>query len=263
MTLQTPLVSCLMIAGANPEHASRAVFCYQQQNWERKELIVIDYGATDIAPLFEDIPSDEVRYIRASLDTGKQTMATLKNMGLDHANGEFVINWDECDWSHPERIRIQADALTGEFDICWLGGTLLHLDHPEFVHHPYLDIPRNGYAGSLMHRNRQDKRYAESKKDVDRLFISNWDEDRCSQIGIDYSWLMVRSLAGETGTKSYKRFLSGFRNNIKDMARYTWLKIRGRSMVSHKRFKLTPEGRESIQKYLHESRRLGLITSVS
>ncbi len=262
MPQKTSLVSCLLIAGMQYERTARAIYCYQQQDWNEKELILIDYGSQDLTPLLEDMPPDQWQYIRRPPED-KQTPGAMKNTGLDYAKGAYIIHWNENDWHHPERIRHQADTLMEGYDICWLGGTLIHLDHPEFVHHPYVDKPSKGYIGSMMYRNHPEMRFDERKKDPDPLFLSGWETSRRKQIDIARHWLLIRSVSGETRSKVYKRFLSGYRNTAGDLTGLAWLKIRGKDVVSHSRFKLTPEARESFQRYLRVSGELGLITSIS
>ncbi len=249
-----------MIAGNNPGHAARAILCYQRQNWEQKELIVINSGSQDFSPLLEDIPSDELRYIHHPEDD-RRKYGSLKNMGLENASGKYVIHWNESDWHHPDRIRYQASVLGNGTGICWLRGSLLHIDHPELVHHPYIDLPKAGYTGSLMHRNEPGKRYPEKHRSPDRAFLSSWDFSEVRQMDTDLSWLIIRCLPG--GNRERRRFLAGLRVNSKDLAWLAWLKLRGRDRLSHPRFHLSPESRESFQRYLEQSRKLGLITSVS
>ncbi len=255
------LVSCLLPVASTPERLARAILCYQQQIWEHKELVVIDGGKMDLAPLLEDIPTGELQYIRTGADIDRDIIS-LKNIGLEMARGAHIIHWDPGDWHHPERIHHQMAHFGDGIEVNWMSGTLLHIDHPELVHHPYADSPKAGYAGSLMHINDPEKRYAAALRgQPDRAFLSQWDPSLARQLSMDYAWLLVRGLAGDK--RNRRRFLAGLRGSSGDMARLIWLRMRGRDRLSHPRFRLTSEARDSFQKYLHESGKLGIIASIS
>ncbi len=249
-----------MVAGGNPAHTARAILCYQQQSWENRELVVVDYGSRDLTPLLEDIPADELLYLRNDKFEGNP-VGLLKNLGIDAARGDYIIHWHESDWHHPDRIRRQMRLIEEGAAINWLSGTLLHLDHPEMVHHPYVDLPKSGYTASLMHVNDNMKRYPEKHRHPDRAFISTWEMSVARKVDPGASWLIVRGLGG--GNRDRKRFLSGLRNSSSDIARLAWLRLRGRDRLEHPRFHLTSKARESFQLYLKESRALGLITAIS
>ncbi len=266
MAQDFPLVSCLLMAGSHPDFTARAIFCYQQQSWPSKELVIVGHEYRDIAPLLEDIPSQEICHISPSTEEkiteDKIKPGKLKNMGLDQAGGTYIIHWDEQDWHHPERIRKQTELMLEGYDACWLAGALLHLDHPEYAHHPRLDLPSGGYTRSLMHRNDPEIRFNEKKRVSEPAFFSQWKEKKSFQIASDHSWLIVRSVRGESKSAPYKRFLSGLRNSPKNFSQLAWLKLRGRQVVSHPQFKLSDQEKESFHLYLKESQKLGLITSI-
>ena len=250
-----------MVAGTDPQKSARAILCYQQQSWEQKELIVIDNGITDLSPLLEDITTDELRYIKKPNNNSR---ANLKNLGLDHADGDYVIHWDVLDWHHPDRICEQWDAIAAAEDneYSLLGSTLLHLDHPEFVHHPMIDSPTDGYSGSLMHRNRIGLRYPAKKRNPDRAFFKLWSDAKGKKLNIEHAHLVVRSLdSGDPASR--RRFTSGFQGNAGDVARSAWIALRGKNVLSHRRFRLCSQQRDSFQRFLKESQKLGLITSIS
>ena len=265
MEQKRALVSCLLPSGANAGQLARAILCYQQQTWEDKELIIIDDKTWDLGPLLEDIPSGELQYIRA--ETGNNDDADLggdaakiKNLGLERAAGQFVIHWDASDWHHPERIRHQVAVMEGDVRISWMAGTLLHVDHPELVHHPYVDTPKAGYSGSLIHVNDPAKRYPLGQRDPDSAFLSLWDTDEARKMDASHVWLIVRSLQGDS--RNRRRFYAGLRKGTGDFSRWMWLKLRGRDRLSHPRFRLSAQAQDSFRRYLQESRKLGLITSI-
>ncbi len=249
-----------MVTGQHPEKAARAILCYQHQTWKEKELIIVDSGYQDLSPLLEDISSGELNYIRHTPDD-KKNMCQLKNIGMDHASGGYIIHWDESDWHHPDRIARQMLMMGDETELCWLGSTLLHMDHPEFVHHPYVSTPKSGYVGSLLHRNRENKRYPHRHRQPDRAFLTQWDLEKARQLDPENAWLIIRSMSGTM--RERRHFLAGLRGSTRNIARLAWLKLRGRNRLSHPLFHLSAEARDGFQRYLRESQSLGLITSIS
>ncbi len=266
MEQKRALVSCLLPAGADAAQLARAILCYQQQTWKDKELIVIDDKTRDFGPLLEDIPSGELQYVRTGTGNSDGTdmgrdLARIKNPGLEKAAGEFVIHWDASDWHHPERIRHQVAGMDGDVRVSWLAGTLLHVDHPELVHHPYVHTPKAGYGGSLIHVNDPAKRYPLEQRDPDRAFLSLWDADEARIMDASHAWLIIRSLHGDS--RNRRRFYAGLRKGTGDLTRWMWLRLRGRDRLSHPRFRLPAQAQESFRRYLQESRKLGLITSIA
>ena len=255
----SPLISCLMTTGNNPLLTTRAVLCYQAQNWKNKELVVVDNGGHDLTPILEDIPDKGYRYFRCPEKKGIHP-GELINYGLDRANGQFIIHWNENDWHHPHRISLQMSVFDTSISISWLSGTLLHMDNPELVHHPYADLTRNGYFASMIHRNNPGIRFPERGKKAEYQFISKWDDKEVKIANPELYWLIVRTMTG--GIRERRRFLSGIRKNTGDIAWLAWLKLRGRNILSHPRFTLQDDARRSFQRYFQESQKLGLITSV-
>ncbi|TVQ70273.1 MAG: glycosyltransferase family 2 protein [Balneolaceae bacterium] len=255
-----------MPSGTNAGQLARAILCYQQQTWKDKELIVIDDKPWDLAPLLEDIPNGELQYIRSGTGSSDDTdlggdLARIKNLGLEKATGEFVIHWDASDWHHPERIRHQVAGMESDVRISWMAGTLLHIDHPELVHHPYVDTPKGGYSGSLIHVNDPAKRYPPGQRDPDRAFLSLWDTNEARKMDASDAWLIVRSLQGDS--RNRRRFYAGLRKGAGDFTRWMWVKLRGRDRLSHPRFRLSAQAQISFRRYLQESRKMGLITSIA
>lgn len=92
------LVSVLMPTTANRKDLSKlALQCFHNQNWEEKELIVLD---------------------------GIDTIGSKLNRGCEQAKGSIILRWDDDDWSFPFRITDQVSrilshkkSLTGYYQI--------------------------------------------------------------------------------------------------------------------------------------------------
>ncbi|MDG5766513.1 glycosyltransferase [Balneolales bacterium ANBcel1] len=262
MATYNPLVSCLLPAGTDYSRLARSIHCYQQQSWKNKELIVIDSGHRDIMPLLEDIPSNEVRHIRAAKKSG-YTESSLLNLGVNQAEGDMIAYWGETEWHHPDRIQTQVDAMTDTDNACVLHSTLLHLDHPEYVHHPYSLPVSGGYAGSLVVRNRNDLHFPKTRKDAKQRYLKFLDETEVCTLDDSMAWLMIRCLEGGSKSDGYKAFVAGLRDSPKSAAWKFWLTFRGKSLATHPRFSISEKERQAFYRYLKESQRLGLIRSIT
>jgi glycosyltransferase involved in cell wall biosynthesis len=103
-----------MITGKTPHHeamARVAVKCFLAQSYTHKELVIINDGeyrlniehpAVREVHLNDDIPAS-FEWQRGM----KVPLGRLRNIGLQYAKGEYVIQWDDDDFHHPHRILFQ------------------------------------------------------------------------------------------------------------------------------------------------------------
>lgn len=118
------LVSCLMVSKNNIHFVSRAVGCYQSLVFPeagKRELIIVSVDERpEIAPITASDPS--IRFIHHP----NATLGELRNVAVEQARGEFVATWDDDDWHHPLRLKLQFDELTRcEAQICYLSRVTL------------------------------------------------------------------------------------------------------------------------------------------
>ena len=92
----------------------QAIACFLAQDYEPRELIILDDGSDPVADL---VPSDaRIRYRRLSrrLNVGQK-----RNLACAEARGEIIVHWDDDDWSAPFRISYQVAELIGDqADLC-------------------------------------------------------------------------------------------------------------------------------------------------
>lgn len=108
-----PLISVLMpVRDAGPE-VETAVASVLRQSWRALELIIIDdvSGPEAAARLTRLAASDaRVRVLRAPSHRGAYA---ARNLGLAEARGALITCHDSDDWSHPQKLQRQAEALLG------------------------------------------------------------------------------------------------------------------------------------------------------
>ncbi len=123
MKIQTetfPLVSCIMPTYNRRKFIPQAIRYFLSQDYERKELIVVDYGTDPVRDL---IPTDDhIRYIR--LDR-KLTVGAKRNLACEQAHGEIIAHWDDDDWMADRRLSYQAGYLQQEHADIWSESGLL------------------------------------------------------------------------------------------------------------------------------------------
>lgn len=111
-TSRLPLVSAICCTHGRPRALERAIACFQAQTYPRKELVVA-YPSDDSA----------TRAVLERHDTGGRvrgapfepaavpTRGEARNRAIDESRGEYVCTWEDEDWHHAERMRLQVSAI--------------------------------------------------------------------------------------------------------------------------------------------------------
>lgn len=251
-----PLVSCLMVTADRPRLMRRSVRCYRQQTYPNRELVVVDDGDADLAPILDGLPDEEVTYVTLDPDV-HHLLGALRNVALEHASGTYLTQWDDDDWYHPERLERQASVLQDEADACALSGTLMHLDAPGYFYHPYLGLLDDGVPGSIMHRRDDDARYPEMPRAEDTVYLDHWLEKDYRLLPASDAHLFIRCFHGNN-TWEKKHFLTRVRNTPRDAIAYVWHRYVRGDLFRHRRFQLSDDARDAFETYLDESVELDL-----
>ncbi|MEX2593614.1 MAG: glycosyltransferase [Anditalea sp.] len=115
-----PLVSCIMPTYNRRKFIPFAIRYFLRQNYEHKELIIIDDGTDAIGDLIPEEAS--LRYYR--LDK-KITLGEKLNLACEYSKGKIIAHWDDDDWYDPKRLAYQINALQNEeADVCGINHLL-------------------------------------------------------------------------------------------------------------------------------------------
>jgi glycosyltransferase involved in cell wall biosynthesis len=242
---------------ANRGHlVHRSAQCFAAQKYPNKELLVIDDGSEDLEPILQRYAPGQFRYMRIEKKEG-QNLGYLRNLGLEHAAGDYIAQWDDDDWYHPDRLTKQIEALESGNDACCLQATLMHLNIEPYLEHPYVGILPNGVPGTIVHRNNPDARYPIEPRGEDTTFLDFWMQRRYHILPLEYSHLFIRCFHG-SNTWEQVHFTRRIRNNFRDTMGYFWHVNIRRDLFRHRRFQLSDAERAAFELYFTESKTLGL-----
>lgn len=104
-----PLVSCLLVTRNRPLLALRAIRSFLDQTYQNRELIIVDESGEDWSTMLP--PSPLIRWHH--FPSGRGPLGKMRNLSLALASGDVVMQWDDDDWSHPDRISKQLNSLNG------------------------------------------------------------------------------------------------------------------------------------------------------
>jgi glycosyltransferase involved in cell wall biosynthesis len=97
----------------------RSVRCFQSQSHVNRELIVVNDAQDGTLEYIHQMQDNRIRHIRPERED--MTLGELRNLAVARARGSFVMQWDDDDWYHPDRIKDQLSALLlMSSDICVL-----------------------------------------------------------------------------------------------------------------------------------------------
>jgi glycosyltransferase involved in cell wall biosynthesis len=248
-----------MVTAGRRRLAERAVQCFCNQTWANKELVIVDDGGDDYSAMLEPYRTRaSIRYERIDSRT-KLVLGELRNVSLDRAQGDYCAQWDDDEWYHPQRIEAQMSALA-HGGAAVLRYTLMHLDGPVFVDHPYRTGLHRGTPGTVVHR-RSTARYPNQPRREDSAYLRTIRREQPVAImGADWSHLFIRCYHGQN-TWDHRHFIERLWYSPRDKAEYLRAKYLRRCLWSHRAFDLTALERASVAAFLAQNRDLGLHTS--
>jgi hypothetical protein len=99
-------VSCLMPTFGRASFLAHAIDCFLAQDYPNRELVIVDdspESAEGIVAAHKDIT-----YIRMR---PRRSIGTKRNLAAEAATGDYLMCWDDDDWSGPGRISHQLSPL--------------------------------------------------------------------------------------------------------------------------------------------------------
>ena len=125
-----PMISCLMVTLDRLALAKHAIRSYAEQSYANRELVIVTDGDEPyrraLARYVDALGIAGVRIIYPG--TGGLTLGCLRNISIDAARGEIICQWDDDDYSHPERLEVQFAHM-----IAHRAGISFLTDHLQFI----------------------------------------------------------------------------------------------------------------------------------
>jgi glycosyltransferase involved in cell wall biosynthesis len=106
---KTPLISCLCVT--KNEFVKSAIDYFHKQTYKNKELILVTETSNKNISYLKEVAAsnDNIRLIETKDDI---TLGDLRNISVEEASGEYIIQWDDDDIYHDQRIQIMYNALS-------------------------------------------------------------------------------------------------------------------------------------------------------
>jgi|SRR5271157_410284 len=97
------LVTAVMLTRNRPQYVPLAIAQFLDQTYANCELMILDDGDPVVVPQH---PRIAYRHLDKT-----QTIGGKRNIGCGLASGDVIVNWDDDDWSHSDRIATQVARL--------------------------------------------------------------------------------------------------------------------------------------------------------
>ena len=82
-----PLVSCLCPTKSHPKILKRAIDCFNDQTYEKKELILV---SNEFNPYIEDVKRFTNKNIKLFSVPEGMALGAIRNISVSNANGEYI-----------------------------------------------------------------------------------------------------------------------------------------------------------------------------
>jgi mannosyltransferase OCH1-like enzyme/glycosyltransferase involved in cell wall biosynthesis len=143
-----PQVSCLMVTKDRAKLAKRSIFCFLQQTYPNKELVIIDNGnSPELVEFIRSLNHPQINYYQVS--PAGLTLGDFRNLSVAKAQGDYLAIWDDDDLSDPARLELQMAAIqTLRVDFCLLDSVYIWWPHQQRLAQSW----RRTWEGSIVCR---------------------------------------------------------------------------------------------------------------
>lgn len=194
-----PKLSCIMPTNNRHQFVPTAIEQFLMQDYENRELIILDDGSSSVEELVPPHPS--IRYYRA--DT-RQTLGEKRNMACELATGELIAHWDDDDWIAPTWLSSQVACLrAANADISGIDRPLFHDPASGMIWRYVYDGVKPWVAGGTLCYRREfwaRNRFASITIGEDNLFLWSPQEKQLA-INPRADLYVARVHPGNTSTK--------------------------------------------------------------
>ena len=136
LPIASPLISCLMVTQQGRlTEVKQAIYCFIRQRLQPIELVIVhDSGASYHETLLSLINAYPDAIIHVVQEPAGHTLGWLRNRSLEHASAELFCQWDDDDFSHPSRLKMQYGMMRDEgTDFCFMTDQLHLFTEQKFL----------------------------------------------------------------------------------------------------------------------------------
>lgn len=163
------LVTAVMITGKSSGRerlAAAAVESFKLQTWPNKELLIVNDSGESVLRGDHDGSTREVM-----LPSGVLSLGELRNVAMEQATGEWIIQWDDDDYSHPTRIQRQMELASPGHAVLLLWQVRVSLVSNTAFSFRWRFPAVPGIPGTVLHHKSQSARYRPTPKGEDQQFL--------------------------------------------------------------------------------------------
>lgn len=128
----TPLVSIIIPVYKVEKYIEKCIQSLLDQTYENFEALVVDDGSPDNSiTLAKELVGDDPRFVFLEKENGGQGSA--RNLGLDHAKGDYIAFLDSDDSYTADMLKIVVDEFAKEDDIDVLTFGINYVDEKDKI----------------------------------------------------------------------------------------------------------------------------------
>lgn len=171
--MPAPLISCICVTRKRPTLLHNAITCFEKQHYSNKEMIILYEEDDEETAIFlekaKPAGNDNIK-ILCCPKINDRYLGQLRNLAIEAASGEYICQWDDDDWHHPERISFQLSLIeNSSYAACVLGRIVIY---DAAAKQAYLSCYRNWEGTVLCRRNKAIAHtYVNQPKGEDTPFI--------------------------------------------------------------------------------------------
>jgi glycosyltransferase involved in cell wall biosynthesis len=124
--MHQPSVTCICNTRKRPHFLERAIKNFNAQTYENKELLITYEDDDDLThQIVSGLNSPNIKTLRIP-SAPEFTLGTLRNLAVESCSSEVICVWDDDDWYHVDRIKVQvASLLSSHKPVCVMAYLLL------------------------------------------------------------------------------------------------------------------------------------------
>jgi glycosyltransferase involved in cell wall biosynthesis len=184
------LISAIMVTKNRVNYVKNAVESFIKQTYISKELIIVTDNDEETEKYGKELER-KYKNIRVYNYIGKLTLGELRNIGIKHAYGEYIIQWDDDDYYHPARIGVmysQLKSIPGSKFAIMKNWTVAWPQYNKVG----ISKTRLWEGSILFDRDLYPKhQYSEESKDEDRKFVMSLLNSKVKYITLDSSYAPI------------------------------------------------------------------------